>query len=71
MQAKKYDKYDYKEMINNCKHLPNEQKQLLFKILGNYKEFFSGKLGKISGPSLEIKLKRHVKPFQFKESKGN
>ena len=64
MHANTYDKHDYKKIIDRCAHLNSEQKQLLLQLLGKYKELFSGKLDKIPGPPVEIKLKRDVKPYQ-------
>ena len=60
MYANSYDKHDYKKRIVRCVHLNVDQKQLLLKLLEKYKELFSGKLSKIPGPPVEIKVIRGV-----------
>ena len=58
IHANTYDKHDYNKMIDICAHLNTEQKILLFKLLEKYKGLFFGKLGKITCPPVEIKVKR-------------
>ena len=64
MEANDYGKHDYKAMVNKCDHLTDDQKGKLSTLFRKYKDLFSGKLGKIPRPHVEIKLREKVKPFQ-------
>ena len=63
MEANEYGKHDYKAMVNKCDHLNDDQKGKLLKLFSKYKDLFSGKLGKIPRPPVEIKLREKVKPL--------
>ena len=62
-RANIYDKYNYRDMILKCTHLTTEQRDSLTKLFSKYEELFSGKLGCMPGPPVNLKLKQEAKPF--------
>ena len=63
LSSNQYDKHDYKQMVNCWKHLDNNIKTSLLRLFSNYSKLFSGALGRIPGPPIKIKLKKHAIPF--------
>ena len=50
-------------MILKCTHLTTEQRDSLTKLFSKYEELFSGKLGCMPGPPVNLELKQEAKPF--------
>ena len=51
-----YDKHNYKSMVERCDHLDNNQRATLVELFSKFKELFSGKLGRVPGPPVRLKL---------------
>ena len=63
MSENQYEQHDYKDMINKCHHLKQEEKQQLLILFEPYRSLFDGTLGKVPGPPVKIKLKKDIQPF--------
>ena len=59
----KYEKYNYYDILNNCNHLMVIPKLALANLFKKYKNVFSGKLGEVPCPPIELKLKKAYNHF--------
>ena len=50
-------------MVDKCTHLDKEKKVTLKKLFSIFSELFSGKLGKVPGEKVRLKVKLDVFPF--------
>ena len=50
-------------MVTKCNHLNEGKKQMILGIFEIYESLFSGKLGRVPGPLVKIRLKPGAKAF--------
>ena len=53
MKANAYDKHTFKDMIDRCGHLNVQKKNTLKNLFSQFKELFSGTLGKVPGEKIK------------------
>ena len=61
-----YEKQDLKDIVDKQTHLTIIQRNLLYKVLSEYKRVFEGKQGEWKGDPVEIELKSDAKPYHAK-----
>ena len=61
-----YKKADLKEIVSQSKHIDNEQKQALLKLLKKYEHLFDGTLGDFKTEPVSIELKEGSEPYHGK-----
>jgi len=59
----KYEAVMPQQIVDNCAHLNNEEKDELLKLLENFKDLFDGSLGTWKGKKLNIEEKDNAKPY--------
>ena len=57
------NKHDYVQMVDRCTHLKTPEKSMINKLFSKFKELFSGKLGRVPGPPVRLKLKKTAMLF--------
>lgn len=62
----KYKPADLDKLVEECLHLKQHGKKLLFNLLKKYEELLDGMLGKWKGPPHKIHLKEGAEPFHAK-----
>ena len=58
LQRNRYDKHNYRDMVVKCTHLDEKQQSIMLELFSKFKELFSGKLGRVPGPPVKLKLKK-------------
>jgi hypothetical protein len=62
----KYEKADLKTVVQNQKHLSDDNKLLLAKLLRKYEHLFDGTLGDWKGSGVSFELRDDAKPYHSK-----
>ena len=62
----KYEKVNLNEIVANAKNLDEDQKQMLLKLLKQYKTLFDGTLGRWNTTLVNIELPSNSKPVNAK-----
>ena len=64
IKESKYEPVDLSTIVENCKHLNQEQQAGLLAVLSQYETLFSGKLGKYNGPPVHLDLEENTVPHR-------